>query len=199
MARKVHTAYVIHGDYYAPGTDIDGADPVVQTHYAVETADTEAEAQALVVDLTITAPTIEWYFVRQGEPVTEPEPEPVTEPVTEPVAEPEAEPVAEPADVLYVAGWNTPGYLPESDPVFFDNETDAINYLTDTVERFWDEDYRTDTTWTAWNQVDERWTDVFSNLPYETAPFNITNNDHSLTFWVTIVPKSDLPYNTEGN
>lgn len=102
-------------------------------------------------------------------------------------------------DVLYIAGWNTPGYLPESDPAIFDNETDAIRYLSDTVDRFWDEDYRLDTTWTSWNDVDAKWADVHSNLPYETAPFNIVNSDRSLTFWVTVVPKSDYPYNSEGN
>ena len=100
---------------------------------------------------------------------------------------------------MYVAGWNIPGYLPESDPVIFDNETDAIRYLADTVAQFWDEDYRIDTTWTAWNEVDAKWLDVHSNLPYETAPFNIANGDRSLTFWVAVVPKSDLPYTSEGN
>ena len=104
------------------------------------------------------------------------------------------------ADVLYIAGWNMPGYLPESDPVIFDNETDAIRYLSDTVIRFWDDDYvGTDATWSSRNAVDEKWSDVFSNLPYETAPFNIVNNDRSLTFWVTVVPRSDYPYNSEGN
>ena len=102
------------------------------------------------------------------------------------------------ADVLYVAGWNTPGYLPESEPMIFDNETDAIRYLSDTIERFWDEDCEAETTWAQPSAADEKWGDVFSNLPYETAPFNITNNDHTLTFWVTVVPKSDLPYNSEG-
>ena len=103
-------------------------------------------------------------------------------------------------DVLYIAGWNMPGYLPETDPVILDNETDAIRYLSDAVIRFWDDDYvATDGTWDSRNDVDEKWSDLFSNLPYETAPFNITNNDRSLTFWVTVVPKSDLPYNSEGN
>ena len=100
--------------------------------------------------------------------------------------------------MFYIAGWNIPGYLPESDPAIFDNETDAIRYLSDTVERFWDEDYAGDTTWDAWNTVDEKWSDVFTNLPYETAPFNIRNNDGSLTFWVTVVSKSDLPYTANG-
>ena len=110
--------------------------------------------------------------------------------------------------MFYVAGWNTPGYLPESDPAIFDNETDAIRYLSDNVERFWDEDYAErfwdedyaiDTTWTHWNEIDDKWSAVFANLPYEAAPFNICNNDRSLSFWVAVVSKSDLPYNSEGN
>lgn len=101
--------------------------------------------------------------------------------------------------VLYVAGWNTPGYLPEFHPVAFDNETDAIRYLSDAVGRFWDDEYANETTRASWSAVDEKWMDLFSNLPYETAPFNIANGDRSLTFWVTVVPKSDFPYNAEGN
>ena len=97
-------------------------------------------------------------------------------------------------DVLYIAGWNVPGYLPESDPVIFDNETDAIRYLSDTVDRFWSEDVEWDSEW-----ADRKWADVYSNLPYETAPFNIQDNDCSLTFWVTVAPKSYLPYSAEVN
>ena len=96
--------------------------------------------------------------------------------------------------MFYVAGWNIPGYLPESDPAIFDNETDAIRYLSDTVDRFWDQDAEIDS-----ESADKKWADVHSNLPYETAPFNIHDNDRSLTFWVAIVPKSDLPYTGEGN
>lgn len=96
--------------------------------------------------------------------------------------------------ILYIAGWNTPGCPPEIVPAVFDNETSAIRYLSDTVFVFWDEDSEADS-----DAADENWSDLFSNLPYETAPFNITNNNRSHTFWVTIVPKSELPYNTEGN
>ena len=95
--------------------------------------------------------------------------------------------------MFYVAGWNIPGCLPESDPAIFDNETDAIRYLSDTVDRFWDEDAELDK-----DLADKKWADVYSNLPYETAPFSICNNDRSLTFWVTVVPKSDLPYTANG-
>ena len=95
--------------------------------------------------------------------------------------------------MFYVAGWNISGCLPETEPAIFDNETDAIRYLSDTVDRFWDEDAEQDK-----DLADKKWADVYSNLPYETAPFSICNNDRSLTFWVTVVPKSDLPYTANG-
>ena len=101
--------------------------------------------------------------------------------------------------VLYIAGWNMPGYLPESDPAIFDNETDAIRYLSDTVDRFWSEDDEADNNPPRHAGQAGKWSDVYANLPFETAPFNIANNDRSLTFWVTVVPKSDLPYITGGN
>ena len=101
---------------------------------------------------------------------------------------------------LYVAGWNMPGYLPESNPAVFEDEADAIRYLSDTVERFWDEEYDAPNgTWESWNGTEDKWQDIHSNLPYETAPFNITTNDRSLTFWVAVVPRSDYPYNAERN
>ena len=84
----------------------------------------------------------------------------------------------------YIAGWNTPGYLPETEPAIFDNETDAIRYLTDTIDRFWDEDYLANGI-----KADKQWADISSSLPYETAPFNVQNWDGSLTFWVSIHPQ----------
>jgi hypothetical protein len=41
----------------------------------------------------------------------------------------------------YVAGWNQPGYLPESEPEEFATFTEARNYLLDTVDRWLDEDW----------------------------------------------------------
>ena len=100
-------------------------------------------------------------------------------------------------DCTYIAGWNIPGYLPESEPAIFDNETDAIRYLSDTVYRFWDEDYL---GYESREAIDNRWMDLHSSLTYETAPFNIQNGNGSLTFWVAIVPRSTVPtYDREGN
>jgi hypothetical protein len=40
----------------------------------------------------------------------------------------------------YTAGWNMPGYLPETDPETFDTLDDAAAYLRDTLARWLDED-----------------------------------------------------------
>ena len=40
----------------------------------------------------------------------------------------------------YVAGWNMPGYLPETDPETFDTLEDAAEYLRETLARWLDED-----------------------------------------------------------
>lgn len=40
----------------------------------------------------------------------------------------------------WVAGWNMPGYLPETDPVEFERRSDAIRYLADEMDR-WAEQY----------------------------------------------------------
>jgi hypothetical protein len=49
------------------------------------------------------------------------------------------------AGYSYTAGWNMPGYLPESDPETFTAETqaeaahDALDYLADTLDRWADD------------------------------------------------------------
>jgi hypothetical protein len=39
----------------------------------------------------------------------------------------------------WTAGWNMPGYLPESEPVAFDTWAEAHAYIVGAVERAWDE------------------------------------------------------------
>ena len=41
---------------------------------------------------------------------------------------------------LWAAGWNMPGYLPETDPETFATLADAVSYLQETLDRFADED-----------------------------------------------------------
>lgn len=40
----------------------------------------------------------------------------------------------------YTAGWNMPGYLPETDPETFETLDDAAAYLRETLARWLDED-----------------------------------------------------------
>ena len=98
---------------------------------------------------------------------------------------------------LYVAGWNMPGYFPETDPIVFETESEATRYLIDEIDRMWDEDYTGDE---SRETIDARWLVVHPSLQYETAPYSVQNGDGSLTFWVTIVPRSDIPtFDSEGN
>ena len=98
---------------------------------------------------------------------------------------------------LYVAGWNMPGYLPESDPTVFETESEAKHYLISAIDQFWDEDYLGDEPHEV---ADERWLDIHASLQYETAPYSVQNGDGSLAFWVAIVPRSDVPtFDSEGN
>ncbi len=40
---------------------------------------------------------------------------------------------------LFSAGWNMPGYMPDSDPALFTSHSDAIDYIRDEIERARDE------------------------------------------------------------
>lgn len=40
----------------------------------------------------------------------------------------------------YVAGWNMPGYLPETDPETFETFEDAVAYIAAEIERWRDQD-----------------------------------------------------------
>ena len=90
-------------------------------------------------------------------------------------------------NTLYVAGWNMPGYLPETDPAVFETEGEATHYLIGEIDLFWDEDYQVGDSHEV---ADERWADIHASLQYETAPYSVQNGDGSLTFWVAIVPRS---------
>ena len=98
---------------------------------------------------------------------------------------------------LYVAGWNMPGDLPDTNPAVFQTEDEATSYLIREIDLFWDEDYLAGDS----DEVaDNRWMDIHASLLYETAPYNVQNGDGSLTFWVTIVSRSDVPtFDSEGN
>lgn len=62
--------------------------------------------------------------------------------------------------LVFAAGWNTPGYLPDAEPEVFATYVEAIRYLANTVERFWDED----ATSFSGAEADRRWLDVHAAL-----------------------------------
>ena len=124
-----------------------------------------------------------------------------------------------PDEPKFVAGWNNPGYLPETDPCYFDTAVEACRYLVDTIDRLWDDDYATtvdtiDRLWdddyattddtidrwwdddyyttdddTELEDIDARWIGAHSQLPYLTPPFSIIAN--GISFWIEPL--------TEGN
>ena len=91
-----------------------------------------------------------------------------------------------------------PGYLPETDPIVFETEVEATRYLIDEIDWCWDQDYLGGDE--SHDVADDRWMDIHASLIYETAPYSVQNGDGSLTFWVAIVPRSDIPtFDSEGN
>lgn len=100
----------------------------------------------------------------------------------------------------YTAGWNVPGYLSESDPETFDTYGEAVQYLTETVDRFWDDDY-TAADEEDRERADARWLDVHTRL-HNAAPAQDTGDhedsgtfqeyagDGRLVFWITPTEES---------
>jgi hypothetical protein len=43
------------------------------------------------------------------------------------------------AATIYSAGWNMPGYLPETDPELFEDPAEAKTYIREEIERIWDD------------------------------------------------------------
>jgi hypothetical protein len=83
----------------------------------------------------------------------------------------------------YVAGWNTPGYLPEMEPAEFDNTPDAFAYLITEVERMWDEDMSTPEGYE--DMGDERWLPVHTALHNAPGiPFAATTVDGVVEVWI---------------
>ena len=89
----------------------------------------------------------------------------------------------------FVAGWNNPGYLPETDPCYFDTAVEACRYLVDTIDRWWDDDYDTTDDDTEREAIDARWIGAHSQLPYLTPPFSIIAN--GISFFVEPITKGN--------
>lgn len=95
----------------------------------------------------------------------------------------------------YIAGWNMPGYLPETEPEGFDTFAQAVAYLVDTVERFWDEDYADADAEAdvhdARENVDDKWLPVHTALDSAapahdlgTSTFQEYTGDRQYVFWI---------------
>ena len=73
--------------------------------------------------------------------------------------------LVETADNHYVAGWNTPGYLPDNTPAIFDNTADAWEYLRYEADRCADE--MAQMAEEGRTQLEQSIIDEVANLPEE--------------------------------
>lgn len=84
----------------------------------------------------------------------------------------------------WVTGWNMPGYLPESEPEVFNLWEDALTFLREAIEQFWDEDgtHPDDLDISA----DAKWLDIHTQLALipKNRSFSLMNGDRSLAFWI---------------
>lgn len=91
--------------------------------------------------------------------------------------------------MTYTAGWNIPGCLPEVEPETFDTFNEAVAYLAETVDRFWDEDYLVEDD--DRDDVDATWLDIHTalhNLPVAHdvgTQHEFSEQAGGLAFWIT--------------
>ncbi|MBE1603714.1 hypothetical protein [Actinopolymorpha pittospori] len=86
----------------------------------------------------------------------------------------------------YTAGWNARGLKPDTPPTSFDDIRDAIAHLVRTIERRWDDDYRTCETPDDRLDIDDKWLPVHTALHNagDGSTFHGTTGDDSLNFWI---------------
>ena len=77
----------------------------------------------------------------------------------------------------YVAGWNMPGYLPESEPWTTDSYDDAVEYMLYEMERYAD-----DLDGAAWDRYLETVSDVEKQRSIGVSVFASLGN---CIYWVT--------------
>jgi len=80
--------------------------------------------------------------------------------------------------MTYVAGWNMPGYLPETDPVEFDTFTDAIDYLKWSLIR-WDLD-DSESYYSAISWLDRE------RKTLNPGPCGLVLTDENVSLWIDI-------------
>lgn len=79
----------------------------------------------------------------------------------------------------YTAGYNMPGYMPETNPETFDTWDEAIEYIKETVDRFFEDDMDS-VTWAPIEEQDRvhrdllvNWNPIrnsLNNIQYESGP-----------------------------
>ncbi len=86
---------------------------------------------------------------------------------------------------MYAAGWNMPGYMPETDPEVFETFAEGRDYLLDTVERFADSDADVMDA----IELATKWDDLIDQikaLPDEMYEWQGYDGDLTLSFWVQL-------------
>jgi hypothetical protein len=83
----------------------------------------------------------------------------------------------------WTAGWNMPGYLPETEPAPFLRWHDAHRYIVETVERFWHEDA------VVPGHEDDQWLDVHTTLHHVREGWAYSVPSARLVFWVAPCPE----------
>lgn len=68
--------------------------------------------------------------------------------------------------MTYIAGWNQPGCLPDRDAPLprFDTFAEAVAYLTNEVNLFWDEDYSSQEDSDVRLAIDGKWLPIHTEL-----------------------------------
>jgi hypothetical protein len=86
----------------------------------------------------------------------------------------------------WLAGWNMPGYLPETEPVAFNTRDEALGYLADETER-WAQD-----AWGDESGLDEVYMNLSAALEHDrgntTGDVNHVSMAGNVSLWVTLKP-----------
>lgn len=104
----------------------------------------------------------------------------------------------------YTAGYNMPGYMPETNPETFDTWDEAVDYIKETVEGFFAEDIES-VTWAPESEQNRlhrdllvNWNPVrnsLNNMQYESGPrlsYMAMTLAGDLCFWIIPVSAIDV-------
>lgn len=94
---------------------------------------------------------------------------------------------------MYVAGWNMPGYLPDTDPVHFDTFEDAREYIASELESYADE--RSDLEGFEEAFAEDEARDNATRVRAFTRPFSIESDGYA--WWVEPCPMANCTTDKE--